>query len=122
MSKDRRIFERLDGIVNVRYAVDGRDKNKIESLPRNISAGGMGVCLTEKLDPGTLLELEIMVPDNPKKTIAAKGEVLWTKPFGVIGRKQKVDLHETGVRFIDVDPIAVGRVYTYFRQLQTVAS
>lgn len=118
MVKDRRIFQRLDGIVNVRYSVRGRDKERIETLPRNIGGGGIGVCLTEKLQPGTLLELEITAPDDPQKLILGTGEVLWTKPFGVIETDQSVSLHETGIKFIDINPLAVGRVYSYYRQMK----
>lgn len=116
MSKDRRLFHRLDGIVNVRYGVKGRDRRKAESLPRNIGGGGVGFCLPEKLQPGTLLELEITVPDNPEKAVLGMGQVQWTKPFGAIGTEQRVDLHETGVQFVDIDPVAVGRVYSYHRK------
>lgn len=117
MADDRRIFQRIEGIVNVRYAVRGRDKEKIESLPRNIGGGGIGICLTEKLQCGTVLELEITVPDNPRKAILGTGEVLWTKPFGIIESGQSVGLHETGIRFIDINPLAVGRAYSYYRQM-----
>ena len=118
MVKDRRIFQRIEGIVNVRYAVRGRDKQKIETLPRNVGGGGVGICLTEKLQLGTILELEITVPDNPQKVIFGVGEVLWTKTFGVIKTDQSVSLYETGIKFIHVDPVAVGRVYTYSRQMK----
>ncbi|MBL7085092.1 MAG: PilZ domain-containing protein [Candidatus Omnitrophica bacterium] len=118
MIKDRRIFQRLDGIINVRYAVKGRDREKIETLPRNIGGGGVGICLTEKLQNGTILELEITVPDNPQKAISGAGQVQWTKPFGVIRFDKSVSLHETGIKFIDIDPLAIGRVYTYSRQLK----
>ncbi|MFH1045492.1 MAG: PilZ domain-containing protein [Candidatus Omnitrophota bacterium] len=119
MRKDKRIYQRVEGIANVRYSVKGRDKKMLESLPRNIGGGGVGVCLTEKLEPGTIVELEITVPDDPKKVIIGTGEVLWTKPFGVIKESSKrINLHETGVRFIDIDPIQVGRVYTYCRALK----
>lgn len=117
MPKDRRIFDRLEGIVNVRYGVKGRDKEKIESLPRNIGGGGIGICLTESLQPGTLLELEITVPDNPQKVVRGVGQVQWTKRFGVIDTEQRVNLHEVGIKFIEIDPIAVGRVYSYHRKL-----
>lgn len=119
MVKDRRIFQRLEGIVNVRYGVRGRDKEKIESLPRNIGGGGIGICLTEELQSGTVLELEITVPDNPQKSVSGVGQVQWTKPFGAIGLGRKVSLHETGIKFIDIDPLAIGRVYTYSRQLKS---
>lgn len=116
MFEDRRIFQRLDGIVNVRYAVKDRDEKKIETLPRDISGGGVGICLPEKLQPGTLIELEITVPDNPEKLILGIGEVLWSRPFGTIRFGKKVKLHQTGIQFIDINPISIGRVYTYFKQ------
>ncbi|MCQ9208166.1 MAG: PilZ domain-containing protein [Omnitrophica bacterium] len=120
MVKDRRTFERMDGIVNVRYAVRGRDKDKIESLPRNIGGGGLGICLAEKLQSGTVLELEITVPDDPQKVVLGVGEVAWTKLFGVIKSGQKVNLYETGVKFVDINHISVGRVYAYSRQQKRI--
>lgn len=120
MVKDRRVFQRLDGIVNVRYAVRGRDKDKIESLPRNIGGGGLGICLAEKLQAGTVLELEITVPDDPQKVISGVGQVTWTKTFGIIKSDPGVNLYETGVKFIDINPISVGRVYTYSRQMKRI--
>jgi c-di-GMP-binding flagellar brake protein YcgR len=118
MVKNRRIFQRLDGIVNVRYAVSGRDEQKIETLPRNIGGGGIGVCLTERLQSGTIVELEIIIPDNPQKAVLGRGEVLWTKPFGILTVRQDVRLYETGIRFIDINPISIGRVYSYYRQIK----
>ncbi len=118
MLKDRRIFDRLGDIANVRYAVKGRDKQNIETLPRNIGGGGVGICLTEKLQPGTVVKLEITVPDNPQKIIPGVGEVRWTKPFGII--REKVNLYETGIKFIDINPIAIGRVYAYSRQMKHI--
>jgi c-di-GMP-binding flagellar brake protein YcgR len=116
MLKDRRNFHRLEDIVNVRYSVKGRGKERIETLPRNIGGGGIGICLVEQLRQGTKLELEITVPDNPQKAILTNGEVLWTRPFGLIGTDQSVNLYETGIKFININPIAVGRVYSYYRQ------
>ncbi len=118
MAEDRRIFQRLGGIVNVRYAVRGRDKKKIESLPRNIGGGGVGICLTEKLQNGTILELEITIPDNPQKTVEGVGEVLWTRSYGKLTTTERdVDLYEAGIKFINIDPISIGRVYAYTRQV-----
>ena len=67
MVEDRRTFQRIDGIVNVRYGVKDRDKEKIETLPRNIGGGGLGLCITEQLQRGTILDLEITVPEQPRE-------------------------------------------------------
>lgn len=115
---ERRTFERIDGIVNVRYGVKGRDRYKIESLPRNIGAGGLGFCLTEELKRGTVLDLEITVPDDPQKTISGAGEVLWTKEFSRISTEKPINLYETGVKFINIKPLAIGRVYAYARHIK----
>jgi len=114
--KDRRIFERLRDVVNIRYSVQGRDKTKNECLPRDISGGGLGMCVPETIKAGTLLDLEITVPDNPKKTIKGSGEVLWSKPFGHFQTNENVTLHDIGVRFLNIEPLAIGRVYSYSRE------
>ncbi len=116
MVKDRRAFQRIDGIVNVRYGVKDRDKEKIETLPRDIGGGGLGLCITEELQRGTILDLEITLPDNPEKTILGAGEVKWSKEFGAIDLKRSINLYETGIRFININSIAIGRVYAYSRQ------
>ena len=116
MVEDRRIFQRIDGIVNVCYGVKDRDKEKIETLPRNIGGGGLGLCITEQLQRGTILDLEITVPDNPEKTILGAGEVRWSKEFGTIDPKRSINLYETGIRFTNINSIAIGRVYAYSRQ------
>jgi hypothetical protein len=119
-AKDRRLFERLEDIANIRYSVRGRDKSKNECLPRNIGGGGLGMCIPEELQTGTLLELEITIPDNPRKTIRVAGEVRWTRPFGSIDASQKILLHETGVKFLSVNQLAIGRVYTYSRKIHQI--
>ena len=118
MVEDRRTFQRIDGIVNVRYGVKDRDKEKIETLPRNIGGGGLGLCITEQLQRGTILDLEITVPDNPEKTILGAGEVLWSKEFGAIDLKRSINLYETGIKFVNINSIAIGRVYAYSRQIK----
>lgn len=112
--KDRRLLHRVSDIVNIRYGVKGRDKQKIESIARNISGGGAGICLPEKLAQGTILELEITTPDNPHKAIKGEGEVLWIKPFGVL--RENTPIYETGLRFTEVDPISLGKVYSCLEQ------
>lgn len=112
------MYQRLKDIVNVRYAVRDRDKQKNESIPRDICGGGIGLCLPEKLRQGAILELEITCPDNPQQTIHGTGKVLWTRPFGVVEREQSVILYQTGIGFLDINPIAIGKIYTYSRQTQ----
>ncbi|MFH1075147.1 MAG: PilZ domain-containing protein [Candidatus Firestonebacteria bacterium] len=112
--KDRRLLHRVSDIVNIRYGVKGRDKQKIETIAKNISGGGAGICLAEKLAQGTILELEITIPNNPQKAIKGEGEVLWTKSFGTI--KENIQLYETGLQFTEVDHLAIGKVYSYLNQ------
>ena len=63
-----------------------------------------------------LFRSEITVPDNPEKAILGAGEVAWSKEFGTIDLKRSINLYETGIRFININSIAIGRVYAYSRQ------
>ncbi len=66
--EDRRVFERVPAAINVAYRVYG-GKSKFKSISKDISGGGIRLFLNEKLDKGTILELEIGLPDTNTNAI-----------------------------------------------------
>lgn len=110
--KERREFERIDGVVSVKYKAHKavfRDAGA-----KNISGGGIRLALAEKLTPGTVVELEIAIPDD-SRPFQAKGEVVWTEEVNITGDSVG-RYHDTGMKFIEIDPICLGRVFSYFHQ------
>jgi c-di-GMP-binding flagellar brake protein YcgR len=61
----------------VAYGVEKRPHLKNNGRTANISEGGMKLLMDEKLPKGTILNLELELPD-PKKTIKIEGEVVWS--------------------------------------------
>lgn len=103
---ERRKTPRVSAEIEVHYEVVSNDANKKRSaLSKDISLGGIGIGLTEKLFPGTILELQFNLPQN-EKTIIAQGEIVWIKEAsgnpGAEGNDKK--LFNAGIKFIKVDP------------------
>ena len=116
---DRRRWQRLEnfeGIIKVKYRI--RPKEKEDRIPpvRNICGGGIRLSLNEKLTTGTLLDLDIAMPESPNR-IPAKGRVIWIQEIAVTGQTA-VRYYETGIEFIEVDPISLGKIYSYFSKIK----
>ena len=111
--KDRRIYDRLDNIVSVKYKIKGR-LDKSSSMPRNVGGGGIRLALHERLPLGAQVDLEISVPNNPQP-ITALGKVVWVETFN-IKNGEEITYYETGIQFIKVSPLAIGRIYAYFHE------
>ena len=111
--KERRCFERIEDFVSVRYRTIG---GKIEdaSSVKDVGGGGIRLSLPERLNPGTTVDLEITIPDI-SKPFPAVGEVIWIREVGISG-DSVARYFDTGIKFIKIDPICLGRVYTYFHQ------
>lgn len=106
--EEKRMFERLEQVANVRYKIQGGKEEKDVILIKNVSGGGMRLFLYEKLNPGTNIDIEIHLPGDPE-SIPAEGKVVWVKevkPAELQGEKR----FETGIKFTKVDLIAIGRV------------
>ncbi len=46
-----------------------------------MSLGGLGILTNEPLKPGSILKIEILIPDNPSK-LNAMTEVVWSNESG----------------------------------------
>lgn len=111
--KERRAFERIEDTVSVKYkTLQGRIEDV--SLVKNIGGGGIRLSLAERLKPGTAIDLEITIPDDPKPFSAA-GEVVWVSEI-IISGDSVARYYDTGIEFTKIDPICLGRVFAYFHQ------
>jgi hypothetical protein len=106
---DNRIFERIEGELMVRYSPEGSDTEYC-TVTKNISGGGIRVSLLKKLDPGTLLDLEIAKYDTDIKT-RCRGRVVWV--WGEPMNKENQQLFEAGIRFINTQFLYIGRLINY---------
>ncbi|MFZ5801699.1 MAG: PilZ domain-containing protein [Candidatus Omnitrophota bacterium] len=115
MEKERRKFKRFDAFMSVRYKSSEDDAAKGISLSRDLSRDGLKMNSTTDVRTGTLLDLEIDIPDDPKP-VKTTGKVMWSRVSE--GKNQGYD---QGVRFVMMDPVDKFRVldYAYNHWLET---
>ncbi len=82
-SKDQRRHARLDIALSVNYAIQqsaGEISEMAETLSSDISASGLRLMTVAPLDNGSILNLEITLPEEwpgAAEPIKAQGEVVW---------------------------------------------
>jgi len=107
---DKRLFERIDGELGLRYTLHNDNREILSAATKNISGGGLRTTLVKKLAPGTLLDLELSI-DNGDVKLRFEGKVswLWDEPMN----KEKEELFEAGIQFVNQRLFYVGRLIKY---------
>lgn len=107
VEKEKRKFKRFDAFMSVRFKVAEPLKITGISLSKDLSREGMKITSTEPIKEGTMLDMEIDIPDDPKPVFST-GEVIWSK------RLEGDDpSYEQGIRFVMMDPVDKFRVLDY---------
>ena len=106
---DNRLFERVEGELAVRYSPQGSDREYCGTT-KNISGGGIRMPLLKKMDPGTVLDLEIFKYDTSLRA-RCRGKIVWVwdEPMN----KEAEQYFEAGVQFIDRQLLYIGRLMKY---------
>jgi len=107
MEKERRKFKRFDAYMSVRYKADAPEKVSGISLSRDLSREGLKITSNQAIKEGTVLNLEIDIPDDPKP-VYSTGEVIWSKKL-----ENDEKNFEQGIRFLAIDPVDKFRVLDY---------
>jgi len=116
MEKERRKFKRFDAYMSVKFKLAEKgDDIKGISLSKDLSRDGLKMNSNENVKIGTVVDLEIDIPDDPKP-VKTTGKVVWSRASE--GRNQGYD---QGVRFIMMDPVDKFRIldYAYNHWLET---
>ena len=115
MEKERRKFKRFDAYVSVR-CVDAQENEKISSvsLSKDVSRDGLCINSNEVINKGSIVTLEIDLPDDPRP-VKSSGRVVWSKG---VGEENGIDY---GIQFVNIDPVDKFRVldYAYNHWLET---
>ena len=114
MEKERRKFKRFDAYMSIKYQGNDVPVNGV-SLSKDLSREGIKINSNAQMSEGTMLDLEILIPDDPKP-VHTSGKVMWSRPSE--GQNQGFD---QGVRFLMMDPVDKFRVldYAYNHWLET---
>ncbi|MFH1063270.1 MAG: PilZ domain-containing protein [Candidatus Omnitrophota bacterium] len=93
--EERRKFVRVKGLSEVKFKVKGGIEKKRSITVKDLSFIGINVYTDVPLKEGTIVELELDIPDCPKP-IAIEGAIIWQ----LAGRNNRF---ATGVRFNHAD-------------------
>ncbi|MDD5218682.1 MAG: PilZ domain-containing protein [Candidatus Omnitrophica bacterium] len=115
MEKERRRFKRFDAYMSVKFNAPDDTETKGISLSKDLSRDGLKMNSNKNVKVGTLINLEIDIPDDPKP-VRTTAKVIWSRPSE--GRNQGYD---QGVRFLMMDPVDKFRIldYAYNHWLET---
>lgn len=97
---ERRVFPRVSFNVEVNYKIQSSLKEIPDSMAdsKNISEGGVCFVAFERLNPGTILNLRLLLPDS-KQLIYVTGRVVWVEEF-TVGNLNSSKAYETGIEFV----------------------
>ncbi len=107
MDKERRKFKRFDAYMSVKFTTPGSAEMRGMSLSKDLSREGIKMNSNVHLDEGSLIDIEIDIPDDPKP-VKTSGKIMWSRPSD--GKNQGYD---QGVRFLMMDPVDKFRVLDY---------
>lgn len=96
--EERRKYIRLGASVKIKYTILSSGSTSLETYSKDLSLGGIRIEIREQIQPKTMLELEMMLP-NEEEWLKTKGEVVWQEQ---VIKKGKV-LSETGIKFLEMD-------------------
>lgn len=111
---ERRSAERLGVSLQVKYATNGKTTD-VKSV--DISTKGLRLILDEKIEKGTLLRLEIKVPDF-NRLVKATGEVVWSNESSEAKGKAGKRLFSTGVKFLKFDKEGEKKLFDFIYSLK----
>ncbi|MBN1411964.1 MAG: PilZ domain-containing protein [Spirochaetales bacterium] len=95
--EDKRRYLRLDCLFKVEFE-NIENSQQIESLAKNISAGGICVITNEPLPKSTVLFLRFHFPEKPQP-FSLKGCVVWSKKV----EESTEPGYENGIQFLEVN-------------------
>lgn len=96
--EERRKYVRLGASVKIKYTILPYGSTSLGIYSKDMSVAGIKFEINEHIQPKTVLELEIMLPQE-EEWLKPKGEVVWQEQ---VVRSGKV-LNETGIRFLVMD-------------------
>lgn len=96
---EKRKYARIPDGAKVVYKVMGV-KGEHLTPALDMGSGGLRLPLQEKVKPGTLLELNILLPDNQEPFFGLV-KAVWQSPAATQGKNGET-YYETGIEFIKV--------------------
>ena len=117
MGRERRAFERIDSLVNIKY--QGRSyKAQGNSLSRDVSKEGVGMPVNSRIPPGTTLDLNIILEKNKREEIIASAKVVWSRR----NEEHWKPRYSAGLKFLEISSADQDRLVRYAGENRWVKS
>ena len=102
--QERRKYVRFDVKTKVNFRLTKKRDDEVvlkqlSGTTKNISVEGICFTSETKLEPGSKLELEVVLPGEPEPLLL-RGEVKWVYP---VQSGQDKETYDTGVRLFTID-------------------
>ncbi|MFH1768166.1 MAG: PilZ domain-containing protein [Candidatus Omnitrophota bacterium] len=107
---ERRQYPRLTASVDIKYSVVPANSLNEIGCTKNISIGGICLIVYEKVEIGSVLFLEFILPDT-NDSIKATGNVAWTEEFSI--STDAMPRYDVGIEFINIDKDARDKISRY---------
>lgn len=117
MGKERRQFERIESLVNIRYT-SKEDAIRGSSLTKDFSESGIGMPVDGKIPEGEVLNLEIALNENGQSQIQATAKVVWSKKNFEHWKSR----YSSGLRFQEIAPNDKDALMKYVKRHRWVKS
>ncbi len=98
--RERRRFKRLKTVLPIQYEISNNSRPTQEAVTRDISQGGVGVIIYEKLKEGTPLRIWIDLA-NKKEKLLVLGDIAWLKE--ILRQDSDKRAFYAGIRFTTID-------------------
>lgn len=110
---EKRLYERITIPIRLKYEIKSRPMLVTESISKNLSGGGICLSLKEKLLPRTQLAMVVEIGSS-RDLVSLNGMVIWSRRVEIVEREGPIVYYDTGIEFINADPININRVITHF--------
>ena len=116
-SSEKRRYVRFNVKTEVKFQAQQKYQGQtpsenVSAITKNLSVEGVCFLTDKGLDPGNMLKLEIVVPDQPE-VLHLRGEVMWSIPVSLPDGKQG---YETGVKLFTIKQSDETRFIEYVYQ------
>ncbi len=114
--KERRRSVRINTSFIVRYTVEEKPDAKLNCRTKDVSIGGMGLMVSERLKQGTMLLLEFLLPDG-QVFIKAEGKVAWSS--GEFNERNELGkrIFHMGIEFVNIKSEDKDKLVAYIDRL-----
>jgi c-di-GMP-binding flagellar brake protein YcgR len=99
MGRNRRVFERVDSLINVKYASQTGNISGY-SLTKDFSEGGVGLPVDGKIPAGTRLNITIIPQETGQGKIDAAAQVVWSRR----NTEHWKSRYSAGLKFLEINP------------------